>query len=148
MATTLQQDIRESLTEFDENIVFSYGRSLDNALKSAKEDINSYLVCLDPPSYTGSLIDSNETKQISLSWLKLDQADSEADEVLNDGQIESMEAIVKDCHDKGVQWLKSFADTHYNKYTINNYTGFEAFRVKHMMTGFVFTLSVSHKLPC
>ena len=148
MVTTLQQDIRTSLLKYNELIKFSYGRNLDNALKSAQLEINNYLVCLDPPSYTGGLIDFNETATVALSWLKLDNADSEADEEMNESAIESMETIVKDCHDNSIAWLKIFAEDFATKYTINAYTGLEAFRVKHLMTGFVLQFSISYRTLC
>lgn len=148
MATTLQQDIRASLLKYNELIKFSYGRSLDNALNSVKLEIDNYLVCLDPPTYSGGLIDANETKTISLSWLKKDNVDSVSDEAHNIAGVQSMEEIVKECHDHCITWLKGFADEYYKKYTIDAYTGFEAFRVKDILTGFVITLNVSSKLPC
>lgn len=144
----LVQDIRESLLKFDELIKVSYGRSLDNAFASAKLEIDNYLVCIDPPTYSGSVIDVNETASVSISWLKLDNADSEADEELNEAAEESIESIVNDCRNKVLQWLGVFGDDYYNRYTINNWTGFNAFKVKHMVSGFVITLSISYKRSC
>lgn len=148
MATTLQQDIRASLLKYNELIKFSYGRSLDNALNSIKLEIDNYLVCLDPPIYSGGILDNNETKTISLSWLKKDNTDSVSDEAHNIASIESMEEIIKDCHDQCITWLKAFIDEYYKKYGIDSYTGFEAFRVKDVLTGFVITLNVTSKLQC
>lgn len=141
-------DIKESLKAYDDNAVVSFGRPLDNAAKSFQKEINSYLICIDPPTVTGGFIDSNETKSVSISWLKLDDADSEADKEMNEADIESMEEIVDDCETKAKDWLQQFKYEQRKKYSIDSFSGFPAFRVKHMVTGFVLTFPISYRQSC
>lgn len=145
--TTIVDDIRSSLEEYNQNIIFSHGRPLDTALTSAKLQISNYLVCLDPIPVNGVLGDKNRTGSITISWLKLDKADSHADKALNSSAIQSMEEIANECDEQCMTWANLFAETFTSKYLFGSYSGFSAYKVKHQVTGFVLTFQVTYKFP-
>lgn len=148
MATTLKQDIRQSIEQYNELIKFSYGRSLDNAFNSAKLKIDNYLVCLDPPTSTGDILESSLVDTVSISWLKLDNVDSESDQGLNKSSIDSVEEIVEDCRSNFIAWLKGFKSAYSNKYNIGQFSGIEAIKINHLVSGFVATFTVSYRVKC
>lgn len=145
--TTIVDDIRSSLTQYNQDIEFSHGRPLDTALSAVKLKINNYLVCLDTIPVNGTLGDRNRTGSVAISWLKLDKPDSHADKALNQASVQSMEEIAQECDKECMTWANTFADTYSNKYSFGPYNGFPAYRVKNMLTGFVITFQVTYKFP-
>lgn len=139
-------DIRVSINEFINGVVFNYGRSADTALASAVLEINQWFVHLDPVTIEGEL-QNFERARIQIGFLLQDAPDSSYD--ANDTNLEidlSIEEIQQKAKLKALEWANYFVDNY--KYNGITYSVAPVTRIKNVMSGVLLTMQVSYKQSC
>lgn len=137
-------DIRNSIGINIKRSVFSYGRSYDTAISTAKIEIDQWFVFIDPIFYSGEVIDGTKTAPVFIGFIKQDKPDSEFDTEQNKDSFESIEQVQEEAQEVALTWLEYFREN-YN-YQVGAWSISPVTRVKNVMSGVVMQVSFSYKV--
>jgi len=139
-------DIREHLSTYISNGVFSYGRAFDTALASANIEIDEWFIHLDPITERGKLNESTLLYDVGIGFLKQDKPDSSYDEAENMDIDPSIETIQKEAYVKAKAWLGDFLDNY--PYSDGDFNITPVTRIKNVMSGCFLKVTLSGKSSC
>lgn len=143
---TITDKIREHLSKYIPQSVFSYGRPFDTSLAAAKIPVNYWFIHLDPIEINGKSNDNTQSLRLSIGFLKQDKPDSSFDKAENLDIDESIEEIQASATTEAINWLNDFLDNY--GYSDGEYNVKPLTRVKNVMSGALLTVTISGKIAC